>query len=381
MTLNFMENEEVEGKSLDDQLKDQLKVQSNTTSLNLQTICHEIDLGKAEKGGIKLKPFYQRDYKFTKKDESFLIESLIMGIPIPTIYLASDTSKFPHVSNVIDGQHRLRAIHRFLNNEFALTDLEKLKALNGKFFNDLPNFVKNRLSVQTSLNVNYIHIQDDPNLELEIFLRYNKGTHPMSKQEIRHVLFGSQFNDWVINEVDSLKDKKILAESFNMVKKRVADKTVHSDFILMMYILHFGIQSKFVGTPYYVDEIMHKCRKMNNDEIKKFIEKSQFLYSNMITFISYLNSHGIVNPFSKEIYAPDDKRHKFQVSILMIMASVVKYLVENQVKYHDFEGEELLEAIKDGLLESKFSSATSATTNYDLVNEAVQKIILKIEKL
>lgn len=65
----------------------------------------------------------------------------------------------------------------------------------------------------------------------------------------------------------------------------------------------------------------------------------------------------------------------------MIMASVVKYLVENQVKYHDFEGEELLEAIKDGLLESKFSSATSATTNYDLVNEAVQKIILKIEKL
>ena len=42
MTLNFMENEEVEGKSLDDQLKDQLKVQSNTTSLNLQTICHEI---------------------------------------------------------------------------------------------------------------------------------------------------------------------------------------------------------------------------------------------------------------------------------------------------------------------------------------------------
>ena len=78
MTLNFMENEEVEGKSLDDQLKDQLKVQSNTTSLNLQTICHEIDLGKAEKGGIKLKPFYQRDYKFTKKDESFLIESLII---------------------------------------------------------------------------------------------------------------------------------------------------------------------------------------------------------------------------------------------------------------------------------------------------------------
>ncbi|CAQ83354.1 MULTISPECIES: hypothetical protein [Photorhabdus] len=72
-------------------------------------------------------------------------------------------------------------------------------------FNDLSVELKNKLSVQTSLNVNYIHVQDDPGLELEIFSRYNKGTNPMSKQEIRHVLFSSQFNDWVINKVDELK--------------------------------------------------------------------------------------------------------------------------------------------------------------------------------
>jgi hypothetical protein len=79
-------------------------VKSNTSDYNLDRIKYEIDLGNNDTGGINLKPFYQRDYKFTKKDESLLIESLLGGIPIPVIYLASDTSKIPHISNVIDGR-------------------------------------------------------------------------------------------------------------------------------------------------------------------------------------------------------------------------------------------------------------------------------------
>src|SRR6056297_362998 len=102
------------------------EVLSNTSSLNLKTVCMEIDNADKNEGGINLKPFYQREYKFTRKDESLLIESLLAGIPVPTIYLASDTSKVPHISNVIDGQHRLMAVYRFIKNKFSLTGLEKL---------------------------------------------------------------------------------------------------------------------------------------------------------------------------------------------------------------------------------------------------------------
>ncbi|WP_427340780.1 DUF262 domain-containing protein [Caloranaerobacter sp. DY30410] len=105
----------------------------------------EIENGNNDLGGINLKPFYQREYKFTRKDESLLIESLLAGIPMSTIYLASDTTRVPHVSNVIDGQHRLLVVYRFLNNKFSLTGLEKYKFLNGMRFFELPPEIQNKL--------------------------------------------------------------------------------------------------------------------------------------------------------------------------------------------------------------------------------------------
>ena len=349
-------------------------IQSNTSNINIKNLCSEIDAGKVEgKGGIKLKPFYQRDYKFTKKDESFLIESLLMGIPIPTIYLASDTTKFPHVSNVIDGQHRLRAIHRFINNEYSLTGLETLDGLNKSHFEDLPNVYKNKLLFQTSLTVNYIHVQNDYNLELEIFLRYNKGTNPMSKQEIRHVLFGSPFNDWVINVVDQMKDDSTMKEVFNIVKKRISEKNVHADVFLMLSILHYGLNKKHGGTPSYVDEIMSKAREMSNEESKIFIEHSNYLLSNFQGFIEYIRSLGITYIFSKEIYDPEKKHHLFQGSILMIIAHVFKYILENKIDYKS-QDENILICIKNGIRKSNFFGATSATTNFDLVSNAVNFI-------
>ncbi len=356
-----------------------LKIQSNTDTLNIESICKKIDLGKANTGGIRLKPFYQREYKFKRKDESFLIESLLLGIPIPTIYLASDTSTFPHVSNVIDGQHRLRAIHRFCNEEYSLTGLEKLSDLNGKYFEDLDNELKNKLYFQTSLTVNYIHVQDDASLEQEIFIRYNRGTNPMSKQEIRHVVFRSEFNDWVIQTVEVIKEDEELSQVFNISKTRLADKTVHADLFLMFNILHFGLNPKHVGTPYYVDDIMLRARKMNPDDVKNFIEKSKGLFERMIIFVRQIRTLGIKHPFSKEVYSPEDKKRQFQASILMIMTGVINYMLQSNISVDNENIEQIMDAVKTGFKISNFYGATSATTNYELVSNAVNSIAKAME--
>lgn len=356
------------------------KVQSNTSTLNIQSLCREIDLGKTGQGGIRLKPFYQREYKFTKKDESFLIESLLMGIPIPTIYLASDTTVYPPVSNVIDGQHRLRAIHRFINGEYQLVGLEKMKELNKSFFNDLPVELKNKLMVQTSLNINYIHVQDDPSLELEIFLRYNKGTNPMSKQEIRHVLFGSKFNDWVIELVDTLREDKELSQIFNIVKKRYADKTVHADLFTLFYVFHYGLNEKHVATPYYVDEIMSLAKKMSEEEIIEFISKSKDFFSKYLDFLSLCRKQGISHPFSKEIYSPSEKTHHFQSSIMMIMTGAFSQILRAGAEINSTNIAPILSAIETGFKNSNFYGATSATTKYELVNGAVISILKEVKK-
>ena len=82
-----------------------------------------------------LKPFYQRDYRSTVEDESSLVESILVGIPIPPVFLCSSRFKGVQVLNVVDGQHRLLAFYRYRKNKFNLSGLPFLEELNGLKFN------------------------------------------------------------------------------------------------------------------------------------------------------------------------------------------------------------------------------------------------------
>ncbi|MFR4767504.1 MAG: DUF262 domain-containing protein, partial [Paraclostridium sordellii] len=238
--------------TVDDTLIKNWEIKSNTSDYNLDRIRYEIDLGNQSKGGINLKPFYQREYKFTRKDESLLIESLLGGIPIPVIYLASDTKKIPHVSNVIDGQHRLMAVYRFLNDKFPLTGLKKFKELEGLYFRNLHPSIQNKLLYQISLTLEFIHVQDDPELELEIFTRYNQGTNPLTAQEIRHVVFSSNFNDWLVDKITEWRKIDYISDIFNMSKSRFGDKAVHQEFYVML-----GIYKNLVSPNYSSKNKLH----------------------------------------------------------------------------------------------------------------------------
>lgn len=69
---------------------------------------------------------FQREYVWTQKQKSELIESILMGIPIPIVYLfqTKDT-----IVQVVDGRQRIAAIIEFMNDEFRLTELQiKIKA-------------------------------------------------------------------------------------------------------------------------------------------------------------------------------------------------------------------------------------------------------------
>lgn len=68
------------------------------------------------------------------KQTSKLIESILIQIPIPTVYLYQENDGR---LSVIDGQQRMTSIVRFLKNEFVLKGLEELKSLNKKYFKDL----------------------------------------------------------------------------------------------------------------------------------------------------------------------------------------------------------------------------------------------------
>ena len=95
--------------------------------------------------GIILTPDYQRQYRSTIAEESSIIESLIVGIPIPEIFLVRTKDKL-QLRHVMDGQHRLTAIYRFVKGKFPLKGLEILDRNENGELRENPKFEGKRFS-------------------------------------------------------------------------------------------------------------------------------------------------------------------------------------------------------------------------------------------
>lgn len=133
-------------------------------------------------------PDYQRDYKWTEKIASRFIESILLGFPIPYLYIASvediDDQDQDGRVEIIDGTQRVRALRYFVNNEFPLTDLKELKSLEGFYYKDLlPG--RRRKFLRESLRFIELKSDDDGDYRRDFFERINSGLKPLVPMEVR----------------------------------------------------------------------------------------------------------------------------------------------------------------------------------------------------
>ncbi len=370
-------------------------INSNTTEFNLLRITELINDATKGKGGINLKPFYQREYKFTRKDESLLIESILGGIPVPVIYLASNVKEVPNVFNVIDGQHRLMAIDRFLNNKFSLIGLEQYDKLNNKKFDELDITTKNTLMYQRSLVFRIIHIQDDPSLELEIFKRYNQGSNQLTGQEIRQVIFNSKFNELMIELLEKWKKIPHTKEIFNMTKVRFNNKSIHQEFYVMYSIyknfsleknntVQYGINEKNFSSTKYVDQIMPELKKVDDLTNEDLFRDFENVLKAFVSFLKkvYYDAE-IKHPLSKAIFGRTDeaRNYKMQVSILMIVFPVFCAIRNNEQYDLSLEDskKEIAEKIKKGFINSEFPENKGSSTEPKLLIGTIEKILFEFQ--
>ena len=151
---------------------------------------------------IDMKPHFQRRYRWDPAKKSKLIESLLLNVPIPPIYLNED--KYGKYS-IIDGKQRIAAVYDFLRDELPLSGLKIFSDLNGLKFSALPTQIQTIFKTRPTLRAIIVLRQSDPAIKYEVFQRLNTGGVPLNPQEIRNNLYSGTLNNRInqLGESDS----------------------------------------------------------------------------------------------------------------------------------------------------------------------------------
>lgn len=278
---------------------------------------------------IILKPYYQREYRATVEEESSLIESVFVGIPIPPVFLTSTRYRGVQVLDVVDGQHRLNAFYRFRKNKFELKDLPLLGDFEDKRFRDLEIEEQEEL-IRHKLPAYVFRDFPGKKFELEVFNRYNKGTKTLTPQEIRHAVYSSPYNEFVNTFVKTINEDKNspLRAIYNVTKDRYLKKKVQEGIFTILWILEYGIEENFKDSTTYADEYMKKKAEMYEtvEGMGKAEEELKIIKERFTCFNDWILDFAVNTkfPFSKELYGISSKRYKFQTSMAMILSAIYR---------------------------------------------------------
>lgn len=144
-------------------------------------------------------PAYQRAFVWDKKRQSKFIESVMLGLPIPYIFIASlpkEVEEDEGRAEIVDGSQRVRTLAAFIANELSLTDLKKLDKLNGFRFQDL-ELSRQRKFKRQPIRVIELSEKAVEAVRRDIFERINTGSDELRDMEKRKGIYTGPFYDFI----------------------------------------------------------------------------------------------------------------------------------------------------------------------------------------
>ena len=231
------------------------------TDWTTETIARQL-----EKGTIDLNPTFQRRDAWSNGDKSKLIESLILGLPVPPIILAESKEK-KNSYIVIDGKQRLLSIRRFFSNddnsEYAfkklrLSGLDILSELNGMTYADIETEENDYITNLENQSIRTIVIKNWPDEAFlyTVFLRLNTGSKKLSSQELRQALKPGAF----LNYLDDATAKS--DAMMKMLNNKTADSRMKDiELALRYFSFKFNIEEYKGNLKNFLDDT---CEKLNN---------------------------------------------------------------------------------------------------------------------
>lgn len=188
--LNDQPFSEAEIELAEQQIQERAKrIEYFTTEYTLELLAQKMRNGDYEV------PDYQREFTWEEERKWRFVESILMGLPIPFFFFWEDpeTGKL----EIVDGSQRLRTIEEFLGDELELGALDKLPALDGFKFSDLPE-ARQRKIKNRSIRGIVLSEHTDAEARIDLFDRINTGSKVANPTEVRRGALRGPFMDMII---------------------------------------------------------------------------------------------------------------------------------------------------------------------------------------
>lgn len=283
-------------------------------------------------------PGFQRNFVWTHKQASMFIESILLGLPIPSVFLYREEGSRKHI--IIDGLQRLTALHAFHTGIYPGTDKEFSLRNVRKDFSDLTfgelNEEHKRRFEDTTIHAIIIQqfAPDDKNSSIyHIFERLNSYGTPLAPQEMRAAIYHGRFQDLLEDINDNDENWR---DIFGPTDKRAKDQ----ELILRFLALANNRDSYRKPMKKFLNDFMNKYRNLNDATAKKF----RMQFSNTIGYV-----HQFVG---KRAFRPKRAMN------VAVYDSIMIAILENKISNGDAIGK----CYKRLMLDQKFLEACSAGT-------------------
>ncbi len=316
-------------------------------------------------------PDFQRDNVWTRNQGSELVESILMGIPIPTMYFFEMRNG---KKQVVDGRQRITAILDFLNNKLILKDLKILHQYNGYRFSKLDSKMQG-IFEDYQLSFYIIQPPTPERVKYDIFDRVNRGGTKLNSQEMRNALYRGNSTKLIL--ALSQSNEFLKATDRSIEKKRKKDQYV------ILRALAF----------YLYNEKSEEVKELNGEpieyksDIDDFLAKTMIFLnekatSRMITECSNMftksmeNCYRIMGADSFRFYSESSKKRPINMPLFEIMVYIFSFdCVNNNPTLTKSEVNHFKEKFDhQQMFSGNVDSSVNLTERFNIARELIKKI-------
>ncbi len=253
-------------------------------------------LNMYKEGELIIRPEYQRAFRWDSTKQSAFIESILLDLPIPSIFVYSTVED--NTYELLDGLQRLSTVFAFMRelkskdgksdkrNGFRLKQAPLLPELVGKAYDGL------HIKTQRAIKRRYIRMdilssQSSEDVKYEFFKRINSNSERLSDQEMRNCIYHGEYNSSIVALADEISGNQKYVDFIFELSDKKKDNMYLEELILRYYAFadtkkleQFNKEVKAYSDPRYLDYFMQMVNQNKEPFIKQeFLEKIELLDS------------------------------------------------------------------------------------------------------